>query len=61
MTATPNEVMEMALAHSNRDKTEAAHRRGDLLVERRRLMEARAAYLDSEPTANVAPLRARQA
>ncbi len=35
----PNEVAEMALAHSIKDKTEAAYRRGDLFVKRAKLME----------------------
>jgi integrase len=34
------EVCEMALAHSIKDKTEAAYRRGDLFDKRRELMEA---------------------
>ena len=36
-TDYPNEMAEMALAHTISDKVEAAYRRGDLL-ERRRLM-----------------------
>ena len=35
MTAYPAEVAEMALAHTLRDKTEAAYRRGDLFEKRR--------------------------
>ena len=34
-----NDVVEMALAHSNRNKTEAAYKRGNLLVKRRELMD----------------------
>ena len=34
----------MALAHSIKSKVEAAYRRGQLLVKRRELMEAWAAY-----------------
>ena len=37
-TNYPNEVCEMALAHTLKDKTEAAYRRGDLFEKRRRLM-----------------------
>jgi integrase len=37
-TNFPREVCEMALAHSIRDKTEAAYRRGDLFQKRRELM-----------------------
>lgn len=44
-TAFPGDVVEMALAHTIRDKTEAAYRRGQLLAKRRELMEAWAAYL----------------
>ncbi len=39
-TSFPSDVVEMALAHSIRDKTEAAYRRGDLLEKRRDLMAA---------------------
>lgn len=39
-TNTPREVVEMALAHTIKNKVEAAYRRGDLLVKRRKLMEA---------------------
>lgn len=44
-TDFPNHVIEMALAHTIRNKAEAAYRRGDLLDKRRELMEAWAAYL----------------
>ncbi len=43
-TAFPGEVVEMALAHVIRDKTEAAYRRGALLDKRRTLMQAWADY-----------------
>jgi integrase len=43
-TSFPREICEAALAHSLRDKTEAAYRRGDALERRRRLMEAWALY-----------------
>jgi integrase len=43
-TAYPNHVVEMALAHSVSDKVEAAYRRGDLFLKRRRLMEDWARY-----------------
>lgn len=39
-TGFPNHVIEMALAHSIRDKAEAAYRRGGLLDKRRELMAA---------------------
>lgn len=38
-TAYPNELVEMALAHTISDKTEAAYRRGDMVEKRRRLMQ----------------------
>lgn len=34
----PNDVVEMALAHTNRNKTEAAYKRGDLFEKRKELM-----------------------
>lgn len=45
-TDTPNEVVEMALAHAIQNKAEAAYRRGELLKKRRKLMEAWAAYCE---------------
>ena len=39
-TNFPREVCEAALAHTLRDKTEAAYRRGDLFEKRRDLMNA---------------------
>ena len=39
------DVVEMALAHTIKDKTEAAYRRGDLLDRRRQLMRAWADFL----------------
>jgi integrase len=44
-TDHPRDAIEMALAHSIRDKTEAAYRRGDLLEKRRALMRDWAHYL----------------
>jgi integrase len=44
MTNFPNEVVEMALAHTISNKVEAAYRRGDLFEKRRQLAEAWAAY-----------------
>jgi len=43
-TNTPNEVVEMALAHTVKNKAEAAYRRGDLLAKRTVLMEAWAKF-----------------
>ena len=44
-THTPHAVMEAALAHTIKDKAEAAYARSDLFEKRRRLMESWAAYL----------------
>lgn len=43
-TNFPRDVAEMALAHSIRDKTEAAYRRGELFEKRAKLMAAWAVY-----------------
>jgi integrase len=59
-TNFPREVCEMALAHTLRDKTEAAYRRGDLFDKRRRLMEAWAKHSATKPaTAKVTLIRKR--
>jgi integrase len=47
-TNFPREVCEMALAHSIKDKTEAAYRRGDLYQKRRELMVAWNQYINGE-------------
>ena len=44
-STAPREVCELALAHVNDDRTEAAYRRSDLFEKRRELMEDWAAYL----------------
>ncbi|MCR9279978.1 MAG: integrase arm-type DNA-binding domain-containing protein [Pseudomonadaceae bacterium] len=48
-TNTPNETAELALAHTIRDKTEAAYRRGDQLEKRRVLMRKWAKFVEQEP------------
>ena len=45
-STAPREVCELALAHVNDNRTEAAYRRSDLFEKRRELMEDWAAYLD---------------
>lgn len=55
-TNTPREVSEMALAHTIRDKSEAAYARSDLFEKRRKLMERWASFL-SENEAKVVRLR----
>jgi integrase len=60
-TGYPNEMSEMALAHTVSDKVEAAYRRGDMREKRRRLMADWAAFCESPPsskTGNVVSLRA---
>ena len=56
-TNFPREVCELALAHANKNKVEAAYQRGDLFEKRRALMDTWAAYATST-TANVVALRA---
>ena len=46
-TEAPREVCELALAHVNNDRVEAAYRRSDLFERRRILMQQWADYLDS--------------
>jgi len=41
-------VCELALAHVNRDRVEAAYRRSDLFERRRELTEQRAAFLGTD-------------
>jgi integrase len=58
-TAFPKAVIDMALAHSIGDKTEAAYRRGILLAKRARLMDEWGKFC-STPAAtgdDVIPLR----
>jgi integrase len=47
-TAYPNEVVEMALAHTIGNKAEAAYRRGDLFEKRQRLMDDWATHCATE-------------
>jgi integrase len=44
-TNFPGEIAELALAHINKDKTEAAYARGDAIDHRRQLMQAWSDYL----------------
>ena len=44
-TEVPREVCELALAHVNRDRVEAAYRRSDLFERRRALMESWSVFL----------------
>jgi integrase len=45
-TNVPSEVAEMALAHAIANAVEAAYRRGDLMLKRRRMMTEWASYCD---------------
>ena len=57
-TNYPREVAEAALAHTLRDKTEAAYQRGDLMEKRRRLMAEWATFCARPaPAGEVVPLR----
>jgi integrase len=48
LTAYPNEMSEMAMAHTVDDKVEAAYRRSDMREKRRRMMADWAAYCDGK-------------
>ncbi|NBC33918.1 MAG: integrase arm-type DNA-binding domain-containing protein [Alphaproteobacteria bacterium] len=58
-TNYPNEMAEMALAHTVSNKVEAAYRRGDMFERRRRMMQDWAvyAYSSQEPAGDVVLLR----
>jgi integrase len=57
-TSFANETLELALAHTIRDKAEAAYRRQDQLEKRVKLMEQWAGYVDRPlQAASVAPIR----
>ena len=59
-TNYPNEMLELALAHTVSDKVEAAYRRGDMFDKRRKLMDAWSEFCASKPRAagdNVRSLR----
>jgi integrase len=60
LTAYPQEVAEMALAHTIKNKVEAAYRRGDLFDKRRNLMEDWARFVETPPAdGDVIPIRRR--
>jgi integrase len=52
-TSFPNEVTEMALAHTIDDKAEAAYRRGNLFEKRRKVMDAWAAFCAKPATTGI--------
>lgn len=61
-TNFPHNVIELALAHAIKDKTEAAYRRGDLFEKRRKLMADWARFCEAPKTAGkVVPMAGRKA
>jgi integrase len=56
-TSVPRDVCEAALAHTVRDKVEAAYRRTDLFEKRRVLMAQWSQFLANEPGEKVIPLQ----
>jgi integrase len=63
-TAYPNELLEIALAHTIGNKAEAAYRRGDMMEKRRRLMADWADYCEQTPAkraSTITPIRERVA
>ena len=52
-TSFPHELSEMALAHTIKDKTEAAYRRGDMVEKRRELMDAWAGFCTGSSRASI--------
>jgi integrase len=58
-TNFPNEVAEMALAHTIADKTEAAYRRGELFEKRKTMMEAWARFVTTPRDAKIVQLARR--
>lgn len=52
-TNYPNEVVEMALAHSISNKVEKAYRRGDLFDKRRRMMDDWANFCGTEQISDI--------
>ena len=56
-TSYPRDVIEMALAHTIKDKSEAAYRRGDALAKRARLMTEWARFCEAPMvSATVTPI-----
>lgn len=58
-TNYPRDLCEMALAHTIKDKAEAAYRRGDMLEKRRQMMQDWQKFCDTATNAeaNIVPLR----
>lgn len=60
-TSYPHEVQEMALAHTIKNKTEGAYRRGDLFDKRRQMMTDWQRYCETVAPAKVTSIRAKTA
>ncbi|MDE8344178.1 MAG: site-specific integrase, partial [Acidocella sp.] len=58
-TSYASEIAEAALAHTNRDKVEAAYQRSDLIERRARLMQDWSDYLTRPAGGAVVPIRGR--
>jgi integrase len=60
-TAYPNELSEMALAHTVSDKVEAAYRRGDMREKRKRMMDdwSKFANQPSSSTSKIVAIRGK--
>lgn len=56
-TTFQRELAEQALAHAVGDTVERAYQRGDALEKRRKIMDAWAAFLKTEKSGNVVPLK----
>ena len=61
VTTTPREIVEAALAHTLRDRVEAAYARSDLLERRRPLMDAWAEHCGGDGTTDPVPFRLQAA
>jgi integrase len=57
-TSYSNEMLEIALAHTVSDQTEAAYRRGDMLKKRKQLMDDWARHCEINDTSNVVSIKA---
>ena len=57
-TNFPREICESALAHTVKNKTEAAYLRTDQFAKRRKLMDAWATFSDTKKKADVLPIKA---
>jgi integrase len=55
-TSFSNETLEMALAHTISDKTEASYRRQDQLPKRSKLMQVWADFIQTKPSSKVIPI-----